>query len=201
MGLSSQEKDILKEIGNIGAGNASKALSDMTDQKIEVGFPTVKIEELKAIEDIVDQEGNQMMAVWLDVDLKEDEGGSMGRLLLLMDQTSGKKLASYLMNGEIAEAEMDEMAESSLKEAGNILSGAALTAITDFAGMQLMEGIPNLYRSDLNGIMDEIVLNISSLEDQALIFRTKFSLKEEIEAYFLFVFNDGGKKKILENLK
>lgn len=198
MSLQPSDQDILKEIGNIGAGNASKALSDMTDQKIEVGFPTVKLEELDKIPEIIEKETEEMIAVWLDVNL-DGENRGMGRLLLLMNSKSALKLSDKLTSREIEE--LDSMGKSSLKETGNILSGSALTAITNFMDMRLIEGIPKLEEEPLEDIMSDVVFEISSEDEEALIFRTKFSVDEDISAYFLFVFRDGGKKLMLESLR
>lgn len=198
MSLQPSDQDILKEIGNIGAGNASKALSDMTDQKIEVGFPTVKLEELDKIPEIIEKETEEMIAVWLDVNL-DGENRGMGRLLLLMNSKSALKLSDKLTSREIEE--LDSMGKSSLKETGNILSGSALTAITNFMDMRLIEGIPKLEEEPLEDIMSDVVFEISSEDEEALIFRTKFSVDEDISAYFLFVFRDGGKKLMLESLQ
>ena len=198
MSLQPSDQDILKEIGNIGAGNASKALSDMTDQKIEVGFPTVKLEELDKIPEIIEKETEEMITVWLDVNLDGEDKG-MGRLLLLMNSESALKLSDKLTSREIEE--LDSMGKSSLKETGNILSGSALTAITNFMDMRLIEGIPKLEEEPLENIMSDIVFDISSEDNEALIFRTKFSVDEDISAYFLFVFRDGGKELMLESLR
>lgn len=198
MSLQPSDQDILKEIGNIGAGNASKALSDMTDQKIEVGFPTVKLEELDKIPEIIEKETEEMIAVWLDVNL-DGENRGMGRLLLLMNSKSALKLSDKLTSREIEE--LDSMGKSSLKETGNILSGSALTAITNFMDMRLIEGIPKLEEEPLEDIMSDVVFEISSEDEEALIFRTKFSVDEDISAYFLFVFREGGKKLMLESLR
>lgn len=198
MSLQPSDQDILKEIGNIGAGNASQALSDMTDQKIEVGFPTVKLEELDKIPEIIEKETEEMIAVWLDVNL-DGENRGMGRLLLLMNSKSALKLSDKLTSREIEE--LDSMGKSSLKETGNILSGSALTAITNFMDMRLIEGIPKLEEEPLEDIMSDVVFEISSEDEEALIFRTKFSVDEDISAYFLFVFRDGGKKLMLESLR
>ena len=41
--ISSLHLDILKEIGNIGAGNAATALSNLLNKKIDMNVPNVRI--------------------------------------------------------------------------------------------------------------------------------------------------------------
>ncbi|MDE6233014.1 MAG: chemotaxis protein CheC, partial [Lachnospiraceae bacterium] len=41
--LSSMQYDVLKELGNIGAGNATTALSQLVNAKIDIGVPQVRL--------------------------------------------------------------------------------------------------------------------------------------------------------------
>lgn len=201
MDLEASKEDVLKEIGNMGAGNASKALSKMTGQKIEVGFPTVEIKKLGTIPEIIEDKSENMVSVWLNVGVEESgDEKDMGRMMLIMNKSSAKNLASFLNGQEVEDLELNEMDESALKETGNILSGSALTAITSFLDMKLVEGIPNLEIEPLQDLMDDIILEISDKEGEALVFRTRFSFEEEVTAYFLFVFRAGGQAVILERL-
>ena len=47
--LSSQYFDVLKEIGNIGAGNATTALSSMLGEKVDMAVPKVRLMEFKDV--------------------------------------------------------------------------------------------------------------------------------------------------------
>lgn len=50
--LNERQKDELKELGNIGAGRASRYLSDKVDRKIDVEVPEVRITSLSGDEDV-----------------------------------------------------------------------------------------------------------------------------------------------------
>ena len=51
--IGSMEYDVLREIGNIGAGNATTALSQMVNVKIDMKVPKVELLEFKELSDIV----------------------------------------------------------------------------------------------------------------------------------------------------
>ena len=49
--LDNVQLDVLKEIGNIGSGNAATALSKLVNKKIDMEVPRVKILEFKEVTD------------------------------------------------------------------------------------------------------------------------------------------------------
>jgi chemotaxis protein CheC len=51
--LSSQYFDILKELGNIGAGNATTALAQMIGTKVDMAVPQVRLLDFKDVGDMM----------------------------------------------------------------------------------------------------------------------------------------------------
>lgn len=51
--LTTFQKDILKEIGNIGAGNAATSLSMLLGQKIDMMVPSVEIADFNEVIELV----------------------------------------------------------------------------------------------------------------------------------------------------
>ena len=47
--LTSQYFDVLKELGNIGAGNATTALAQMIGCKVDMSVPQVRLLEFKEV--------------------------------------------------------------------------------------------------------------------------------------------------------
>ena len=82
--------DVLKEIGNIGSGNASAALSNMINKNVEVEMPQVKIVGFQ--EAMEGTGGTEQIVAGV---LSRMSGGMDGMILLLMD----KPLPSCLAGG------------------------------------------------------------------------------------------------------
>ncbi len=204
--LTDEQHDILREIAHIGAGNASEALSEMTGQKAEVAFPWLGIKEIQDIPDMLGGAQQVVTAVSLDVGIEEYDGSASGKstLILSMDEESADRLANQLVGPDTErdgeDAELTEMQRSALKEAGNILAGNCMTAITEYVDLKMVEEVPRIKTDMLGAIMDNVLLEMAAEHDELLVFKTKFSLQEDIDAYFIFFFADGAHHLILDRL-
>ena len=65
--LNSFMIDILKELGNIGAGNAATSLATMTAKKIDMNVPNVKILEFKDVANILGGEENLVIGIYFEL--------------------------------------------------------------------------------------------------------------------------------------
>ena len=81
--------DVLKEIGNIGAGNATTAIANMLGMKIDMNVPNVKLMEVSKLGTAVGAEDETIVGIFLEV--MNDIEGSM---MFLVDIPS----ARYLVN-------------------------------------------------------------------------------------------------------
>ena len=60
--------DVLKEIGNIGAGNATTAIANMLGMKIDMNVPNVKLMEVSKLGTAVGAEDETIVGIFLDMD-------------------------------------------------------------------------------------------------------------------------------------
>ena len=67
--------DVLKEIGNIGAGNATTAIANMLGMKIDMNVPNVKLMEVSKLGTAVGAEDETIVGIFLEV--MNDIEGSM----------------------------------------------------------------------------------------------------------------------------
>lgn len=201
MEINDEQMDKLREIGNIGAGNASQALSKMTDEKIDIGFPAIEPKDIDQIPEMIGNRSKIHTLIRVEVDVKrEDETINLGTLMLILDRESADILASHLLGEEPENEELTAEEESALKETGNILTGATLSAMTEWVDLKLQEGVPDIKTDMLGAVMDEILLKMAREEDEALVFQTDFNFKEELNSYFIFLFSKKGRELILEEL-
>ena len=57
--------DVLKEIGNIGAGNATTAIANMLGMKIDMNVPNVKLMEVSKLGTAVGAEDETIVGIFL----------------------------------------------------------------------------------------------------------------------------------------
>ena len=132
--LSEMQLDALKEIGNVGAGNAATALSQIINRKIDMTVPQVAILPLGEVPEVVGGPDVMVAGVYLRV-----YGPAPGSILFLLPRDSAYYLVDILMNrSNRTDQHLDEMDQSALLEIGNILAGAYLNALSYFTKFTLL---------------------------------------------------------------
>ena len=102
--MSEQYFDVLKEIGNTGAGNATTALAQMLQCKVDMKVPQVKLLNFNEVGTLMGGEEQIMAGIYLCV-----EGDITGSIMFLLEKGAAKHLVSQLMGMEITADELDEM--------------------------------------------------------------------------------------------
>ena len=80
--LDSTHIDVLREIGNIGTGNAITALAKMLNRKVDMDVPKVKVMKFKDVSEILG--GAEIPVVGLLLNVEGDISGSI-MFILKMD--------------------------------------------------------------------------------------------------------------------
>ena len=76
--------DVLREIGNIGAGNATTAISNMLNLKVNMDVPKVELLTFQELPAAISAEEETIAGIYLEVE--SDISGSM-MFLLKMDSS------------------------------------------------------------------------------------------------------------------
>ena len=167
--LDDRTIDILTEVCNVGAGHAATALSQMIGKKVLLEVPRVLLEDIRNVPDIAG--GSSSLVAGLIFRIL---GEANGTIFMVFPEESAKSIIS-LMTGAAGEIDMtDEMNISAMKEVGNILASAFLSAISQLSGLSLIPSVPG-YAHDMAGsILDSVLIEISRLADKALVIETEF---------------------------
>ena len=86
--------DVLREIGNIGAGNAATSLAKMLSTKVDMKVPRVELLDFKEVGDAMGGAEQIMAGIYLAVD-----GDIHGSIMFLLEEKSAHVLVSKLMGG------------------------------------------------------------------------------------------------------
>ena len=130
--------DVLKEIGNIGAGNAMTALSQMLQCKVDMKVPQVRLLDLHNVTTIVGSEEQLMVGVFLGV-----EGDITGSIMFLIELGAAKTLVKKLMMGyESGQPGLDVMEMSAMQEVSNIITGAYLNSLSTLTNLKYFQHLP-----------------------------------------------------------
>lgn len=182
--IDSIKLDVLREIGNIGAGNATTALSQMINRRIDMGIPTVNILGFTELAEILGGAENPVVGILLNV-----EGDIHGMMMFVLEQDSAHNLINLLMQKEIPEfAEFSEMDISALSEIGNIITGAYLGSLSSLTNLKIIASVPFLSVDMAGAILSVPAIEFGKLGDKALLIQTDFGEGEDsVFGYFILI--------------
>lgn len=197
--VNSMYFDVLKELGNIGAGNATTAIATMLNLTIDMKVPKV---ELKAVEDLgsaICPEEETIVGIFLEV--QNDISGSM---MFLLKLDSAHYLVDRLMGGmgtaESQTGEFSEMELSAMKEIGNIIAGSYLSALSTMTNMVITPSVPYIAVDMAAAILSVPAIQFGQFGDNALLIETEFGDDVMMEGYFILLPDEDSYDKILESL-
>jgi chemotaxis protein CheC len=186
--IDSLQFDVLKEIGNIGAGNATTALSKLINTKVDMKVPKVELLGFSDISAAMGSEEMVMVGILLML-----EGDVNGMMMFLLEVESARSLVNRLMgteddlSKEKESTEFTEMQLSALNEIGNIITGAYLSALSDLTRLTIVSSVPNLQIDMAGAILSIPAIEFSKIGDKVLLIETKFDDETEIDGYFVLI--------------
>lgn len=195
--ISSNHLDVLREIGNIGAGNAMTALAQMLQRKVDMKVPKAALFEFRDLGEIIGGEETIMAGVYMQV-----EGDIQGSMMFLLEKESSKHLIHQMLGGYSGtnQDEFDEMEMSVLKEIGNIMTGAYLNSLADLTGLKIYPSAPDLAVDMAGAILSVPAIEFGVLGDKILMIQTVFSDDVAIDGFFILVPDLDSYRKIMESL-
>lgn len=188
--------DILKEIGNIGAGNATTAIASMLNTTINMQVPKVELLDASKLGDAICKEDETIVGIFLEV--TEDISGSM---MFLMRLESAHYLVSKLMGMESGnQRDFTEMELSALKEIGNIIAGSYLSALSNMTGLRIAPSVPYISVDMAAAILSVPAIMFGQFGDNALLIETEFGDDVMIEGYYILMPEQDSYSKIMASL-
>ncbi len=194
--ISSQYFDVLKEIGNIGAGNATTALSSMLGEKVDMAVPKVRLMEFKDVGTTMGGEEQIVAGIYLVVD-----GDIHGSIMFVQRKESAKTMISKLMGMPSEQPdEFSEMELSALKEIGNIITGAYLNSLATLTNLTIFPSVPDVCIDMAGAILSVPAIEFGTIADKLLLIETDFTDDEDMSGFFILVPDAESYEKILKAL-
>lgn len=193
--MSEEYFDVLKELGNIGAGNATTALSQLLNCKVDMKVPQVRLLDFQEVGAAMGGEEQIMAGIYLLV-----EGDITGSIMFLLQKNAAIHLVCRLMGIEADKNELSEMEISALKEIGNIITGSYLNALSTITNLKIYPSIPDLSIDMAGAILSVPAIEFGALGDKILLIQTQFTDDSDIDGYFILVPDLESYEKILTSL-
>lgn len=188
--------DVLKEIGNVGAGNATTAIANMLNARIDMRVPNVSLMEASKLGGAICPEDEIIVGIFLEV--QTDIEGSM---MFLMKMDSAHFLVNTLMGRPMEYNEpFDDMDLSAMKEIGNIIAASYLTALASMTRMVITPSVPYIAVDMAAAILSVPAIEFGQYGDNALMIETEFGDDYLISGYFILMPEPDSYDKILSSL-
>ena len=194
--VSENYYDVLKELGNIGAGNAMTALSQMLQCKADMKVPQVRLLEFSEVGDLVGGDEQVMVAVFLGV-----EGDITGSMMFMLQEQSARHLIQKTTMGLVPEgSEFEEMGLSAMQEVGNIITGAYLNSLSSMTSLTIFPSPPALTIDMAGAILSVPAIQFGIYGDKILLIQSQFYDEIQLDGYFILIPDLESYEKILAAL-
>ncbi len=189
--------DVLKEIGNIGAGNATTALAQMLQRKVDIMVPKAELLKFCEVGEAIGGEETIMAGVYMMV-----EGDITGSMMFLLEKKSAKHLVDQMLGGYVSSDpdEFGEMEISVLKEMGNIMTGAYLNSLSELTNLKVFPSPPEIAVDMAGAILSVPAIEFAAMGDNMLMIQTRFTDDMAIDGFFVLVPDLESYQKIMESL-
>ncbi|PLA76748.1 chemotaxis protein CheC [Ligilactobacillus agilis] len=194
MAYSEIELDGLKEIVNIGGGNAATSISQMINSRVDMDVPEVEVMAYDELYQKIIADDVEMHAV-----LSKIVGDIDGALLFVIADESGQKIAKMMLSSD--DNPSNEIIASAVTELTNILFNSFLRAIGDMLQIQLIASLP-ISRYDFFGaIISSAYMAFDHYDEQILVIHNEFTYNNEnLDASLFLIPGEGVLDKIFKAL-
>ncbi len=191
-----ETEDVLKEIENMGAGNASKYMSELVNREVNLVVPETKIVKKEDIENIVGGPDQLIICMYSPI-----TGDVSGNAVIALQKNQAFKLIDILEKKELGYTDMlDEDGMNQLENAGRILITPYLEPITEFLGINIQTGTTGVISTFGRSVSDFLLMKIK--EEKILVITTNFSVSDtQIEGDFAFLLAFSSLHKLIETIK
>ncbi|MCK5661090.1 MAG: chemotaxis protein CheC [Methanosarcinales archaeon] len=160
--------DALNEVGNIGMGNATTALSQLVGKGVRVSIPSLMVVDTQNIIDKT--EDIDVVGIIIKV-VGDISGGNM----LLFKKSHAESLADILLL-DTAYEDDEEMRLSVINEVANILVGSYFNALSKFLDLNVLPSIPYQTQGSTSDIFKLADTRLSCNIDHILALTTMFEI-------------------------
>jgi chemotaxis protein CheC len=174
--FTEEQMDFIREMMNIGAGNAATALQQLLQCPVDVIIPRVHILPVAQVTSILDNPIEPVACVRMG--MVGDIGGAM---FFIVPEESSEKLVKIAEKAQMGTRILPgqkhgEEDFSAIVEIGNILSGVYLAAVHDFCGLNINHTVPVLAVDMIQPLLDEALIKTSIQMHTSVLVENEFMI-------------------------
>lgn len=169
MQIDNFDLDMLREVANVGAGNAASALSVMTGQSIDIRVPTCELLTYPELAERLGGADSIMLAMLVKI-----SGDVDGFVLFMQRLPQARETMRTLAGLELPEGDINVANYEPMREIANILVGTYISSIAEMAGISIIPSVPEITIDMAMAIMNVPVLLYGAVSDEVLMMEAEF---------------------------
>lgn len=195
--LDEMHIDVLREIGNIGAGNAATSLAQMINRRVEMVTPVVRIVDIADADKALGGPETPVIAI-----LVELYGDIQGIMMFILGNSFAQSLLQSLMGEEKVDClHLSEMENSALSEIGNIMIGAYTAAIASLSRLEIKISVPAITADMVGSLLTVPAAEMGSVSDKIIFIEDDFiNANDKITANMMLIPNLESLNKLMNSL-
>lgn len=175
--FNSLQLDAIREVGNIGTGNAATALSKLLSCMIDMDVPKAELVSIYEVSQHFGDPDQQVAAVFV-----RSLGGFGCSLIFIQKEEDAKLMVQLLLKQQFGEDNVpkdlpQELSDSALTEVGNIILSSFLNAINLLIGTQHQISVPGVAHDMLSSVIDVVASIFGQMGEMALLVNTELRVE------------------------
>lgn len=197
--LTALQIDTIREISNIGMGNAATALSQMVDKTVTITVPEAVLIDITEVPGLYGGEDTEVAASYVQV-----VGQVRGHLLIVFPVADAHILIELMMPGKnlnLMSDPKDEMAYSAIQEIGNILASSYLRSLAEMTQLNILPTVPAVAVDFAGSIVGYVVTSLQDVTEKLVVVKTNFDVSGKlIVGHCIFIPEAGSLQVMLDSL-
>ncbi len=196
--INELEKDVLREIVNIGLARAADSFAGYAQDHVLLDVPDVKIIEPNVLREVINDYGNLYLATRSQI-----TGDLKGKTYLLFSQETLERISTVcLRDKQPGSHDYDKCREAMISDISNLITDALVIQLSKLLSLEVLtEESETLFDSEERTI-SEILEDISTAQPFMITIKTQFkNLHQSVELPMLVIFNSQSLFKILNFIR
>lgn len=192
--FTAMQLDFLKEVGNLGIGNAATALSKMTDKQVDISLPYLKV---KTFNDLFFDVNTGVSASIMKV-----SGDLFGYILLICSKDEERNLLNHILHMDRDNESLDELDQSAFNETANIICTTYLNSLSELFKITLLAEPPMFFTGavDTVSVYVKEILKTMELSQIVSVNTDLFIGQDKVSSNIFLIFDDPSLFKLLDLL-
>lgn len=195
--LNAIHLDVLREIGNIGTGNAATSLAAMLQKPVNISVPTINVLDYEKVAEELGGPETMIVGIMLTI-----SGEVNGMMMFLLEKDFAHAIVNDLLGGCFRGFhELDELTISALKEIGNIMAASYVNAIAQLTGLTIDISVPSMTVDMAGAILSVPAIYFADISDKVIFIQDEFNGDtENMTSHILLIPTADSLQRIMRNL-